>query len=191
MAGRVKFSLLGFVVILLMLIGWTCLIFFKPYRQTSGSMAVVIDAGDHVLMRRWAEPKRGDIIVFDYPLQPKTQFIKRVVALAGETVEIRDKQLFINGKKVEEIYAWHDDQHTFPRDPKLPEPYRSRDQYGPAVVPADSYFVMGDNRDRSSDSRYWGSVPRKLVRGVVVVILSKKRGLVTPLIVGSRGFVRP
>ena len=179
MAGRVRFSLLGCMLILLTLVGWGLLIAFKIYRIPTGGMDPAIQVGDRVVARKWVQPKRGDIIVFDYPPQPNTQFIKRLVALPGETVEIRDKQLFINGKKMDEIYAWHADAQTFARDPKLPEPYRSRDQFGPAVVPANAFFVLGDNRDRSSDSRYWGTVARGQVRGVVVLIISP-RGVITP-----------
>ena len=179
MADRLKFSLLGCLLIPVAIGLVAFRVGFKSYRQTTSSMTKTIEIGDQVWMRRWVQPKRGDIIAFDYPLQPNTQLIKRVVAMPGQTLEIRDKQLFIDGKKVDEIYAWHDDPQIFARDPKLPEPYRSRDQFGPAVVPADSYFVMGDNRDRSSDSRYWGTVPRGSVRGVAV------------LIAGARGFIRP
>jgi signal peptidase I len=179
MAGRLRFSLLGCLLIPVVLAGWALPVFFKTYRQPSGSMLNTIGIGDHVVTRRRAEPKRGDIIVFDYPLEPKTQFMKRLVALPGETVEIRDKQLFINGKKIDESYALHLDPQTFPKHSGLPEPYLSRDQFGPFTVPPNSFFVMGDNRDRSSDSRFWGTVPREHVRGVVV------------LIIGKRGFIRP
>jgi len=179
MAGRVRFSLLGCMLILLTLVGWGVLIAFKIYRIPTGGMDPAIQVGDRVVARKWVQPKRGDIIVFDYPPQSNTQFIKRLVALPGETVEIRDKQLFVNGKKMDEIYAWHDDAQTFAGDPKLPEPYRSRDQFGPALVPANSFFVLGDNRDRSSDSRYWGTISRDHLRGVVVLIISP-RGVITP-----------
>jgi signal peptidase I len=169
----VRFSLLGVVLIPVVLAGWVFAFSFKTYRQLSGSMDPTVGIGDRVLVRKWAQPKRGDIIAFEYPLQPSTLFIKRIVALPGQTVAIRDKQLFIDGKKMDESYVVHDDPQTFPNDPKLPEPYRSRDNYGPFVVPANSYFVLGDNRDRSSDSRYWGTVPRDGVRGVVVLVVGK------------------
>jgi signal peptidase I len=154
-------------------------IFFKSYHFPTGSMAPTIEVGDHAIMRRTSVVKRGDIIVFPYPLHPKVDFAKRVVALPGETVEIRDKQLYVNGAAVREPYVIHDDPTVFPNQPSLPEPYRSRDQYGPYVVPPDQYFVLGDNRDRSADSRYWGTVPHNHVRGVIWYVLSPRRGFVS------------
>lgn len=143
--------------------------FFGSYRSTTASMEPTIHLDETMIMRRADSAARRDIIVFRYPLQPQTQMAKRVVAVGGETVEIRDKQLFINGKKAEEPYVRHDDPQTFPRNDTLPEPYRSRDQFGPYTVPPDSYFVLGDNRDQSADSRYWGVVSRANVRGVVIL----------------------
>ena len=80
-------------------------------------------------------------------------------------MEIRDKKLIIDGEPQNEAYVVYDDPQIYPNQPALPEPYRSRDQFGPYTVPAESYFTMGDNRDRSSDSRYWGTVPRALIKG--------------------------
>jgi signal peptidase I len=119
---------------------------------------------------------RGDVIVFDYPLKPGVIFAKRVVAVGGDTVEIRSKRLFVNGREVAEPYVVHLDPTIYPATPVLPEPYRSRDHFGPLQVPAGTYFVLGDNRDRSSDSRYWGVVPRELVRGQVKILFSWSRG---------------
>ncbi|HSP34758.1 MAG TPA: signal peptidase I, partial [Thermoanaerobaculia bacterium] len=103
--------------------------------------------------------------VFRYPLQPDTDFVKRVIGMPGDVVEVRDKKVSINGKPVDEPYVIHEDAQVFPLQPTLPEPYRSRDQFGPYAVPPGSYFAMGDNRDRSSDSRYWGTVPRSMIKG--------------------------
>jgi signal peptidase I len=179
MAGRVRFSLLGCLGIVVTLASWVLLIAFKTYRESSGSMEKTIARGDRLIMRRWREPKRGDIIVFDHPRAPAMAADKRLVGLPGEVVEIRDKQFFIDGRKIDEIYARHDDPHTYANDPQVEEPYRRRDQFGPAVVPADCFFVLGDNRDWSSDSRRWGMIPRDHVRGVVVLIISK-RGIFPP-----------
>lgn len=149
-------------------------VFFGLYNMPTASMEPTIHAGERFVMRRTTKVSRGDVIVFDYPLSPSTQFAKRLVALGGDTVEIRDKQLYLNGRKVDEPYVIHDDPMIYPRrgptEPPLPEPYRSRDQFGPFAVPPGTYFVLGDNRDRSSDSRYWGTVPQRLVRGVVVMV---------------------
>jgi signal peptidase I len=142
------------------------------WRIPTGAMVPTIPVGSYVLANplayRHASPKRGDIVTFRYPLDPRVSYVKRVIALPGETVEIRDKVVFINGTKLDEPYAFHDDDMMFPKSVILPEPYKSRDNFGPFVVSPDSYFMMGDNRDRSSDSRYWGTCPRKLIRGRVV-----------------------
>jgi len=142
-------KLVGVVAVaasLVVLIGFPTLI--RTYRVPTGAMMPAINPGDRVMTRQTTSPQRGDIISFEYPLQKNVMFVMRLVALPGETVEIRDKQLFINGKKAEEPYVQHDDPQTFPRNPDLPEPYLSRDQFGPYIVPPDSYFVLGDNRDR-------------------------------------------
>jgi signal peptidase I len=148
----------------------------RSYRVPQGAMEPTIHAGEHVLTRRTTAVQRRDVITFRYPLEPNVMFVKRVVAMPGEIVEIRDKQLYINGAKIEEPYVQHDDVQTFSRNPTLPEPYRSRDQFGPYVVPPGSYFVMGDNRDRSFDSRYWGPVPAQNVWGKVVAAYSVAGG---------------
>ena len=153
-------------------------VMFKTYSFPTASMAPTINVGDHAIMRRTSEVRRGDIIVFRYPLNPDVDMAKRLIALPGETVQIRDKRLFVNGREVSEPYAVHDDPEVFPWQQSLPEPYRSRDQFGPCVVPPGSYFVLGDNRDRSADSRYWGPIPRKYVRGVLWWVVSRRRGFV-------------
>jgi signal peptidase I len=141
------------------------------WRIPTGAMVPTIPVGSHVVVNplayRHASPRRGDIVTFRYPLNPRTSYVKRIIGLPGETVEIRDKVVFINGAKLDEPYAFHDDPTVFPKSPILPEPYKSRDNFGPLVVSPDSFFMMGDNRDRSSDSRYWGTCPRRLIRGRV------------------------
>src|SRR5436190_4059822 len=131
-------------------------------------MEPAIHSGDYVVTRRASSAARGEVITFRYPSDERYLFVMRVVALEGETVEIRDKRLLVNGRQVDEPYARHEETDTIPRNPSLPEPYRSRDQFGPFKVPPNSYFVLGDNRDASSDSRYWGAVPRRNVRGVAI-----------------------
>jgi len=135
-------------------------------------MDPTIPIGARMIAMRTASVHRGDIIVFDYPLQPEVVFAKRVVAVGGDTVEIRAKQLFVNGKSVVEPYAVHLDPTVYPATPTLPEPYRSRDHFGPYQVPTGTYFVLGDNRDRSSDSRYWGVVPGENLRACAVLLFS-------------------
>ena len=154
---------------------------FQAFKIPTGSMEDNLKIGDHIIVNKFIygpnglgafsnlipirDVERGDIIVFRYPLQPDTDFVKRVVGLPGDTIEIRDKQVSINGQRLDEPYVLHEDPQVFPNKVELPEPYRSRDQFGPYVVPPHSYFAMGDNRDRSSDSRYWGTVPRSMIKG--------------------------
>ena len=152
---------------------------FQAFKIPTGSMEDNLKVGDHIIVNKFIygpgtslggllplrEIRRGDIIVFRYPLQPDTDFVKRVIGLPGDSVEIHDKVVSINGRPMPEQYVIHVDPTIYPPRPQLPEPYRSRDQFGPFIVPPDQYFAMGDNRDRSSDSRYWGTVPRSMIKG--------------------------
>jgi signal peptidase I len=141
-------------------------------------MEPAVAPGERVIVRNSSgPPARGDAVVFRYPLDPDIFFLKRVVALPGETIRIRDKRVSIDGAELREPYVFHGDPQIYPDQPALPEPYRSRDHFGPFTVPAGEYFVMGDNRDRSSDSRYWGCVPQALIKGRVIYVLSLKRGV--------------
>jgi signal peptidase I len=103
--------------------------------------------------------RRGDVVVFRFPGDPSRDFIKRIVGLPGETVSIRDRAVFVDGRRLEEPYVFHADDRVWPDDPSIPEEKRRRDQLPPTRIPGGSYFVMGDNRDDSSDSREWGAVP--------------------------------
>jgi signal peptidase I len=105
------------------------------------------------------DPKPGDIIVFRYPDDPARDLIKRCVAVQGQTVEIRDKVLYVDGVTREEPYAVHKDPRV------LPGETNPRDNFGPFVVPQGHLFMLGDNRDNSHDSRFWGALPRNLVKG--------------------------
>jgi len=99
---------------------------------------------------------RGDIIVFKFPLNPKENFVKRAIGLPGDEVRIKEKKVYINGNLLSEPYVIHADSwdRGFPRD-----------EYGPIEVPSDSLFMMGDNRDSSDDSRFWGFVPAENIVG--------------------------
>ena len=133
----------------------------KPFKIPSGSMMDTLQVGDLILVNRFAywfsSPKRGDVIVFKYPENPKEDFIKRVVATAGETLDIHDYQVYINGRPLTE---------PFIREPTaekgiMPFPYK---------VPAGYVFVMGDNRNNSHDSRYWGPLQLSAVKGKAYII---------------------
>jgi len=153
---------------------------FENFKIPSGSMKDNLLIGDHLVVNKfiyghqadtllhkllpYREPRREDVVVFKYPNQPRRDFIKRCVAVAGDTVEIRDKKLFINNEPQDEEYvAFKGDQHGRKRG--LPG-----DNYGPRVIPAGTIFCMGDNRDNSLDSRFWGPVPLKYVKGRAVMI---------------------
>lgn len=135
----------------------------QAYRIPSGAMKPTLQIGDHIIADKYiyknAEPKRGDIIIFPFPADPSKDFIKRVVAVGGEAIEIIDKQILINGEVIVEPFVIHTDSNVF-RDKKRP-----RDNFGHVKVPDDSLFVMGDNRDHSYDSRFWGFVKKSSVKG--------------------------
>jgi len=131
----------------------------QAFKIPSESMLETLQIGDHILVNKfiyWFTPvKRGDIMVFKYPRDNKIDFIKRVVGMPGDTVEIHEKRVFINHIQLEETFAVYKDPNIDSR----------RDNFGPAIVPPDSYFVMGDNRDRSQDGRFWGFLPQELIKG--------------------------
>ena len=113
----------------------------------------------HVRLPGLRHPRRGDVIVFQFPQNPSQDFIKRCIATGGQTVQVVNKQVSVDGQKLMEPYV----QHT---DPEIrPAGYDFRDNYGPYTVPAGNLFMMGDNRDNSNDSRYWGPIPRKWIIG--------------------------
>jgi signal peptidase I len=158
---------------------------FQAFEVPSPSMEKNVLTGDRLLVNKFLlaplSPalgrllpsrgvRRGDIVVFRYPEDPRRDFLKRVVGLPGESVAIRDKRVFIDGRLLDEPYAFHADDRVWPDDPSIPEDRRRRDQRAPAAVPPDAYFVMGDNRDDSSDSRYWGAVPARHIEGRPVFV---------------------
>ncbi|HEV8231725.1 MAG TPA: signal peptidase I [Thermoanaerobaculia bacterium] len=155
----------------------------QTYQVPTGSMEKTILVGDHLLvnkfayaprLERWAklfpyrDVHRGDIIVFKKPgddVNPGNVLVKRAVAGPGDTLSVRDKALFVNGRPADGSGVQHTDPETYPNDPAIPEVARRRDQFGPFRVPPDHWFGMGDNRDNSLDSRYWGPIPRGNIFG--------------------------
>jgi signal peptidase I len=113
----------------------------------------------HVRLPGLHAPRRGDVIVFQFPQDPSKDFIKRCVATGGETVEIKEKQVYVNGRRLDEPYTRHTDPNIRPAG------FDFRDNFGPFTVPKGEMFMMGDNRDNSNDSRYWGTLPMDLVKG--------------------------
>lgn len=193
----------------------------EAFKIPTSSMEGTLLVGDYLLVNKavygaevpilglrlpaWREPDRGDVVVFHPPHEPRKNYVKRVVGLPGDTLEMREKTLLVNGREVKEDYVRHSDRRGdathvdmrwqrnhllargVARDPSYgesggrardddgssPADYRawrdgyrpSRDNWGPLSVPEDSYFVLGDNRDNSEDSRYWGFVDRRSIRG--------------------------
>ncbi len=152
----------------------------QAFKIPSGSMLPTLQIGDHILVNKFiygiknpltgatwvpiGEPHSKDIIVFKYPVNPKQDFIKRVIGVAGDQIEIIDKKVYVNGKIFEVENAIYLDKHIFPAD------QQPRDNLGPFVVPENSLFVMGDNRDKSLDSRFWKFVNLKAVKGKAFII---------------------
>ena len=145
----------------------------QAYKMPSGSMLETLQIGDCILVKKFAyylqEPQRRDIVVFEYPKDPNRDFIKRIIGLPGETIEIKDKKVFINGKPLNEPYAeFKDPENIFNKNHPAYyiDPYaHNRDNFGPKVIPINNYFMMGDNRDFSQDSRYWGFLDRQRIKG--------------------------
>jgi signal peptidase I len=159
---------------------------FENFKIPSRSMEDGLLVGDHLVVNKflfsehfdtplygflpYRSPRRGDVVVFKYPVDPKRDFIKRCVAIGGDTVEIRDKQLVLNGVPQIEPYVVHKSQSVIPNQPSVRPSLRARDNFGPYVVPNGTIFCMGDNRDNSSDSRFWGPVPLENIKGRAVLI---------------------
>src|SRR5262245_18443375 len=148
-----------------MFVVFTRAFIFQQSKIPSGSMEDTLLIGDYIMVNRYIyspatsalertllparDIRRGDVIVFKFPETPEIDYIKRVIGLPGDTVEIRRGYVYVNGEKLDEPY--------------VKDAYRQQDSRDPFPVPADNYWVMGDHRDRSADSRVWGFVPRDLV----------------------------
>ncbi len=144
--------------------------YVQAFKMAAGSMAPTILMGEHVLVDKAAyktgtTPQRGDIIVLMYPEDERKDFLKRVIGMPGDTLEIHEKQVMIDGKKLD------DRGYTQRLDPTMfDRATNPRDNYGPVTVPKGTYFVMGDNRDQSLDSRFWGYVELSKIKGKVSLI---------------------
>jgi signal peptidase I len=145
----------------------------QAYKIPTGSMESNLLIGDHLLVNKFVyglhsnalkallpykEPKRGDVIVFKYPNSPEVAYVKRLIGLPGDKVEMKGRTVYINDQPLKEDYTQYID------------PGSIHESYGPVYVPQNKYFAMGDNRDNSMDSRYWGFVPRDYLLGKALVI---------------------
>ncbi|WP_310599941.1 signal peptidase I [Desulfobulbus sp.] len=168
------------IVIALLLALFIRTFIIQAFKIPSGSMLPTLQIGDHLLVNKFiygvkmpftgatlipiSDPKPNDIVVFEFPKNPELDYIKRVIAVAGDIVEIRDKHVLINGKPF-------DDLHGVFKDPTIhPAALDPRDNFGPVTVPANKIFTMGDNRDNSFDGRFWGFVDLKAIRGKAWII---------------------
>lgn len=141
----------------------------SAYRVSSGSMEDSLLEGDYIFVNKLAykmsPPKIGDVVVFENPFDPTRDYIKRIVAVEGQSVEIIDKTLYVDGLIADIPVGL---RHS---DPKiLPEVLSARDNFGPMMVPEGQYFVMGDNRDDSQDSRFWGCVDKRFMKGKAIFV---------------------
>jgi len=152
----------------------------QAFKIPSGSMQDTLLIGDHILVNKFLfgvknpfngntwipfkKPQRKDIIVFKYPQNPAQDYIKRVVGIEGDQIEIKNKKVYVNGELQDESYA------IFLDNKILPASVQGRDNMDPITVPANSLFVMGDNRDNSYDSRFWKFVDLKAVKGKAFIL---------------------
>jgi len=152
----------------------------QAFKIPSGSMKPTLQIGDHILVTKFiygikipiirktmvsiSEPKRGDMVVFIYPEDRSKDFVKRVIGIGGDNIEIRNKKIYLNGLPYNDNYGVYTD------DMIIPGAAQPRDNFGPVTVPPGSIFVMGDNRDQSYDSRFWGFVDLRDVLGKAFII---------------------
>jgi signal peptidase I len=152
----------------------------QAFKIPSSSMEPTLLVGDHLLVNRLSyvmkvpftdivildlgNPSRGDVVVFRYPVDTSKDFIKRVIGTEGDVIEIRDKVIYLNGQKMDDPHA------HFAEDSIVQGVFSQRDNFGPIRVPPRAYFVMGDNRDRSLDGRFWGFVKQEDLVGRALII---------------------
>ena len=128
-------------------------------RVDGAAMAPTLEDQDRLFVNKFVyqirDPHHGDIVMFYYPIDPRRKFVKRLIAEEGDTVRIVDGEVYVNETPVDDDF--------------VPEDYRAHDDWGPQVIPEGYYFVLGDHRNNSSDSRHWGMVPKKYILGKVQV----------------------
>jgi signal peptidase I len=155
----------------------------QAFKIPTGSMENNLLIGDHLLVNKFVfspsstpveravmperDIRRGDVVVFKYPDEPERDFIKRVIGLPGETLELRNKKVYVDGRPLDEPYVHFLEPASAAQEVTS---FDVRERYGPVTVPQDQYFVMGDNRDNSQDSRYWGFLPRTYIKGKALMI---------------------
>ena len=157
-------SLVVAVVIAMVIKG----LLLQTYQIPSESMVGTLLKGDFILLNRLSYlssgPDRGDVVVFEYPLDPSKDFIKRVIGTPGDKIELKDKTIYVNGVAQPETYKQVNGMMAMPGE------LSSKDNFSQFTVPSGKYFMMGDNRDNSYDSRFWGFVDKKAIKGRAVLI---------------------
>ena len=158
----------------------------QAFKIPTGSMENSLLVGDHLLVNKFVfaptefdfeamllptrKITRGNVVVFKYPDDPSRDFIKRVIGLPGETIELQNKNVYIDGNVLDERYTKFLELPLEDPSKQDQNNFGVRRQYGPVTIPAKQYFVMGDNRDNSQDSRYWGFLPREYIKGQAMLI---------------------
>ncbi|MEM1202037.1 MAG: signal peptidase I [Acidobacteriota bacterium] len=168
-------------------LGFTNTFLVKTFYIPSGSMEDTLLIGDHLFVNRYIfgptptstedgtlpgrDVRRGDIVIFRSPESPTTDLVKRCIGLPGDEIRMVEKRLFVNGQEVDNsTYASNRDPRTFPDRKYVSREARQRDNFGPFTVPEGHYFFLGDNRDHSYDSRFWGAVPSHYIKGRALVV---------------------
>lgn len=179
--------LLGALLVAIILATFARTWVVQVFRIPTGSMRPGLEAGDHVIVNRfifgpthWPQERdwlpvrslrRGDVAVFKHPRQPRRNFVKRCVGIAGDRLEIVEKKLLLNDEEQDESgYAIFRDPRVYSRSLMLDDAYRKRDNFGPLIVPQGQAFFLGDDRDNSNDSRFWGLVPVRYVIGRPILV---------------------
>ena len=154
-----------FLIVCVTIITLTTTYIFSPYKIPAKSMVPTLMAGDHIIVNKIFFKKHalqpGDVILFELPRNPKQLFVKRIIGKPGDKIEIKGKTLYVNAEIIYEPYSISLDPHI------IPQKTQPRDFFGPIIVPKNHLFVLGDNRDYSSDSRFWGFLPIKGIKGKV------------------------
>jgi len=176
------------ILIAAIFLGFTNTFVVKTFYIPSSSMESTLEIGDHLFVNRFIygpvsglgqtllperDVRRGDIVIFRSPQSPETDLVKRCIGIPGDQIQLRNQVLLVNGQEVEDSSFAHYDIHDDLG--KLPASVRSRlrhtrDNFGPFEVPENEYFFLGDNRNHSNDSRFWGTVPREMIKGRALLV---------------------
>lgn len=146
----------------------------NSYKFSTGSMEPTLLKGDHIIAShkyyKTKSVQRGDLVIFKFPRDPSREVLMRVIALEGDKLEIKNKQVYINDRPIPEDYKIHKDSKVYSRKKSFPFYDFLRDNFGPVIIPSDHCFVLGDSRDNSQDSRHWGYLPLRNIKGKALFV---------------------